>query len=265
MAEFPYLRRGCVRVSRGAADKDAVLAEIARLAAGEIAGYDETEILEALKAREGQSSTGLEHGLAIPHCRLDRVSDFIVGVLLLETGVDFDALDGSPSRAFVFIIGPTAQRDLHIRILSAISRGFVQNEARGQLLSAHSAEEVIRVFNANISLPEAEEPKAQCQMTIFVQSEDAYDTVLEIFSNPIYGSAMAVDAANAGRNLRSLPLFSAFWTDRPEDFAKLVIAVVPKAMSNEIIRKLNMSTDEGEPGVMIAVQDLSYVSGSLRL
>lgn len=267
MADFPYLRRECVAIRGGALDRDAVLREIAALAlqSDQLAGYGEAEVFNALKAREDQSSTGLEHGLAIPHCRLDRVSEFVVGILLMETGVEFGALDGRPSRAFVFIIGPTAQRELHIRILAAISRGLSQSRAREELLSAGSAGEAAEIFSKHVALPEAEDTGERSQMTIFVQSEHAYESVMEIFSNPVYGNAMVVDAAAAGRSLRSLPLFSAFWTDRPEDVFKVVLAVVPKAMTNEIIRKLHLATDEKESDVLVTVQDLAFVSGRLRL
>jgi PTS system nitrogen regulatory IIA component len=267
MADFPYLRPECVETRREAADKDAVLGEIARLAKESplLSAYTEKQVFDALKEREEQSSTGLENGLAIPHCRLDDVPDFVVGVLLLEVGVDFGALDGSNSRAFVFIIGPTAERDLHIRILSAISRGLVQPGALDALLSAGGVDELLEVFRKRISLTEVERPKEHSLITVFIQSEDAFESIAELFSNPIYGNAMIVDAANAGRSLRSLPLFSAFWTDRQEDFGKIIAAVVPKAMSNEIIRKINLASGEGAPGVLIAVQELSFVSGSLSL
>lgn len=267
MAGFPYLRRECIEVKSAADGKEAVLGEIARLAKRSelLSDYSEKEIYDALAAREEQSSTGLERGLAIPHCRLDTVRDFVVGVLLLETGVDFGAFDHGPSRAFVFIIGPTAQRDVHIRILSAISRGLGASGALDQLFSAADADRIWEVLESRVSLPEVETPKEQSMMTVFVQSQEFFDAILELFSNPIYGHAMVVDAGSAGRSLRSLPLFSAFWTDRPEDFAKIIVAVVPKAISNEIIRKINLICPEASSGVLVAVQDLAFVSGSLSL
>ncbi len=63
-------------------------------------------VLEALRKREAIGSTGIGHGIAIPHTRsvvLDSVG-LVVG--RSKEGVDFDALDGEPVHLFFLLVAP---------------------------------------------------------------------------------------------------------------------------------------------------------------
>ena len=61
------------------------------------------EILNGLQDRESLGSTGFGKGIAIPHCRLKSVSDFVVGIMTVPAGVDFEALDGEAVNFIIFI------------------------------------------------------------------------------------------------------------------------------------------------------------------
>ena len=90
------LRRECVQAGAGCGSADEVLAAIAKLAKQSpvLANMDETAILKGLADREELSSTGFGNGIAIPHCRLDGVEGFVVGILSVPGGADFAAMDG---------------------------------------------------------------------------------------------------------------------------------------------------------------------------
>jgi len=47
-----------------------------------------------LKDREEVGSTGFGNEIAIPHCVIDNISDFVVGVLVIPDGVDYNSIDG---------------------------------------------------------------------------------------------------------------------------------------------------------------------------
>jgi len=99
------LRRECVLAGAAPADKQAALAAIARLAkqSDRLDTVEEGRIRQALAEREALSTTGFGYGIAIPHCRLEEVSDFVVGLLSVPEGVEFDAMDGAPVKIVVFI------------------------------------------------------------------------------------------------------------------------------------------------------------------
>ena len=80
------LREACVAARATARDKDDALAAVARLAKNcpLLEGVDEAEILGTLTQRESLGSTGFGGGIAIPHCRLANVPDFVVGLMALS-------------------------------------------------------------------------------------------------------------------------------------------------------------------------------------
>ena len=114
----------CIQIGSKAVDKDGVLWEIAGLAKNNpaLAAYSEGELYDALEEREKIGSTGFGEGVAIPHCSLDRLSEFVVGVLIIPGGVEFKSLDGKKTAVFFFIIGPRRERNRHIQLLSSISK-----------------------------------------------------------------------------------------------------------------------------------------------
>ncbi len=118
------LREECVQAGAQCASKDDVLAAIAKLAkqSSILSGLNEADLLTALTDREQLSTTGFGNGIAIPHCRLEDVTEFVVGILSVPNGVDFAAMDNQPVKLFVFIVAPANSSNEHIKILSAISQ-----------------------------------------------------------------------------------------------------------------------------------------------
>jgi PTS system fructose-specific IIC component/PTS system nitrogen regulatory IIA component len=79
------------------------------------------ELLEAVWKRENQMSTGIQKGIAIPHCKTGSV-DTAHGVLgISRKGIDYDALDGAPVYLLFMIIIPQKDAEHHLRILRQLS------------------------------------------------------------------------------------------------------------------------------------------------
>lgn len=104
-----------------AKDKEGVIAElIAHTAeAGEI--KDPARVNEAVLQRESLGSTGLENGIAIPHAKSDAVESVVLSVGVSPTGVEFEALDGAPSKIFFLILAPPDKSGIHVEVLSEIA------------------------------------------------------------------------------------------------------------------------------------------------
>jgi len=86
------------------------------------ASVDREFLTTALAGREAMGSTGIGHGIAIPHVRnpiVLQVNDALVSLCLLAQPVDFGAVDGQPVHALFTVISPTVPT--HLRILAALS------------------------------------------------------------------------------------------------------------------------------------------------
>ena len=263
------LRPECVQIGSTAQNKHDVLMEIAGLAhkSPVLSGHSEEDIFNALEARERIGSTGFGKGIAIPHCSLEKLDEFVVGLLIVPGGIDFHSLDGQSTRMFFFIIGPEARRNQHIQILSSISKFLKTPDIIDRFLEDQDKK---TIYNRIISLvpsgEEVKEKKGKCLFHVFIQKEEYFDDILQIFSASVQGSISVIETNNAGYYLHALPLFSSFWSEKSKTFSRIILAVVDKALSNDVIRRINMVAEdiEKEEGILIAVQDLFYTSGSIE-
>lgn len=107
---------------------------------------DAEKVRAAILEREKIMSTGVGHGFAIPHGKTDALTDIVAAFATLAEPVDFDALDDQPVRLIFMLVGKETQVGTHLKLLSRISRLMNSEEFRTQLLEAHTAREVIRLF-----------------------------------------------------------------------------------------------------------------------
>ncbi len=101
--------------------KRQVLSELARRGAL-TAGIDQQRLLDALTERERLGTTGIGHGNAIPHARLEGL-DRLVGMFVrLDHPVDFEALDEQPSDLIFLLLAPSTAEADSLKALARISR-----------------------------------------------------------------------------------------------------------------------------------------------
>lgn len=96
---------------------------------GELIASGETEcsaraIFDSLIGRERLGSTGLGHGVALPHGRLSQSRRAIGAFMKLEQGVDFDAIDQQPVDLIFALLVPEHFTDEHLKILSYLAEMF---------------------------------------------------------------------------------------------------------------------------------------------
>ena len=128
-----------IRVPLAAVDKTGVLRELTELLA-ERAGAEAEPLLAAVLEREQVLSTGIGHGIAIPHAKSSLVIDLSLICGRSSIGIPFDALDGEPVRLFFLLIGPDSAAGLHVKALSRIARLVRRESVREALLMAESTE-----------------------------------------------------------------------------------------------------------------------------
>ncbi len=132
-----------IRIPLAAGDKPAALRELVGIVAPDdlMAAAD---LLLAVEEREAVLSTGIGHGVAIPHGRSGRVNDVRVSAGVTAVPIEFGSLDGSPVRLFFLLVGPASEAGTHVRALSRISRLVRQPLVRERLVRATTSDEFHR-------------------------------------------------------------------------------------------------------------------------
>lgn len=103
--------------------KKKLLEDLSRLL-GSSAGVDGVEILNSLAAREKLGSTGLGHGVAIPHGRMAGVASSVGAFMRLKHPLDYDAHDGLGVDLVFGLLVPQQATEAHLKHLAAIAEMF---------------------------------------------------------------------------------------------------------------------------------------------
>ncbi|MGP1256043.1 MAG: PTS IIA-like nitrogen regulatory protein PtsN [Kiloniellales bacterium] len=121
--------------------KKQVLQELSKKAS-ELTGQSERAIFEVLTERERLGTTGVGHGIAIPHGKLAAL-DRLYGVFArLETPVDFDAIDEQPVDLVFLLLAPETAGADHLKALARVSRLLRDRASCDKLRGTDSADAV---------------------------------------------------------------------------------------------------------------------------
>lgn len=109
---------------------------------------DKAEYLQAVFAREESGSTGLGDGIATPHAKSTGVKEASLAAMVVPNGVDFDALDGQPSRLFFMIAAPEGAADTHIEVLSKLATMVIDPDFKNALIQATTVDCFLELISA---------------------------------------------------------------------------------------------------------------------
>jgi mannitol/fructose-specific phosphotransferase system IIA component (Ntr-type) len=135
-----------IKIPLQAQTKDELLRELVDVCANAHGIEDRADMLRAVREREAVLSTGIGHGVAIPHGKTATVGGLRMAAGRSAEPIDFDALDGEPVRLFFLLVGPESAAGPHIKALSRISRLVRRDDVRERLVSATSAEEFLQAL-----------------------------------------------------------------------------------------------------------------------
>jgi PTS system nitrogen regulatory IIA component len=108
---------------------------------------DRSSAFAAVMDREIKMSTGMKHGIAIPHGKSPTVHDLVACIGVSDAPVEFDTLDHEPCRIFIMTLSPVEKTGPHLQFLAEISLLFKSAEKRQDILNASSAEEVLKILS----------------------------------------------------------------------------------------------------------------------
>ena len=133
--------------------KKRLLETTADLIAEKVESVDANQIYNALIAREQLGSTGLGNGIAIPHCRVPKCEKTIGCLIKLETGIDFDAIDGKPVDILFYLLVPENTIEGHLEVLRNLAERFNNDQYCANLRSCSNHADLFNAAKAEIPEP----------------------------------------------------------------------------------------------------------------
>lgn len=127
----------------------------ADLIAEQVESVDANQIYNALIAREQLGSTGLGNGIAIPHCRVPKCTETIGCLVKLESGIDFDAIDGKPVDLLFYLLVPENTIEGHLEVLRNLAERFNNSEYCASLRGCTTNAALFAAATAELEEPDA--------------------------------------------------------------------------------------------------------------
>jgi nitrogen PTS system EIIA component len=135
------LTTGTIAPRLAVANKRQVLSTIAEIA-GRGLDLKAGQVFDALIERESLASTGVGHGVGIPHARIAGLEQMRGVFVRLSSPVDYAAIDDEPVDLVFALLSPADSGSEHLRALARIARALRSAELRGQLRQAGGADAI---------------------------------------------------------------------------------------------------------------------------
>ncbi len=148
MKLIELLREDLIKIGLEAEDRWEAIEEMVSLLVSthEIRLRDKHEVLTAVIEREKTMSTGLGHGIAIPHGASESVDQFVGAMGISHTGIDCQAIDGKPVHLVLILVVPAAIFAEHVKTLAGIARLLNNEEFRAKLMNSQTSEEIMELI-----------------------------------------------------------------------------------------------------------------------
>jgi len=123
--------------------KEEIIAELVDILAAKGKLLNRDLVLADTLEREKSMSTGMGHGIALPHAKTDGIHETTVAVGIKKSGVNFESMDGQPSRLFVLIVSPKKECGLYIQFLAAVGSILRDEAVREGVINAATAQDAV--------------------------------------------------------------------------------------------------------------------------
>ncbi len=145
MKILDVLHKDAILTDLKSIDKKGALEELV-IPVAKITGIKNEKLMRVLMEREQLGSTGIDGGIGIPHGKLKELNSLVLGFGLSKNGVNFESMDGRPTRIFFLLFTPENSTGLHLKLLARISRILKDEIFKEKLLLAKSSDEVLSII-----------------------------------------------------------------------------------------------------------------------
>jgi mannitol/fructose-specific phosphotransferase system IIA component (Ntr-type) len=126
--------------------KDTVIGELVELLALSGRVGNPNRLRNDIVNREKKATTGLEHGVAVPHVRTREARELVMAFARSTPGIEFGCLDGRLAHIFFAIISPPYDDITYLRIYKQLAEAFTYRDAATTLMEAQDEGEIIRAL-----------------------------------------------------------------------------------------------------------------------
>ena len=144
MKILEYLVPERVKLNLEGKTKTQIIKEMAQLfvKSGVLDSEDLEEFVKEINEREKLTPTGMQDGIAIPHARTPLVKKLSLALGISGEGVDFESMDGEPSKLIFMIAAPEETKKEHLDLLAEISKLSYEEEVVEQIENVKTVEEI---------------------------------------------------------------------------------------------------------------------------
>lgn len=150
MKLLDLLREPLIKIDLKAHTKAQAIDELIDLLVekGEISREDRPRVAKAIFDRERARSTGMEHGVALPHGAVDGLEEVAAALGTAPAGIEFGSLDKKPTNLIVLLAIPQNMLQFHVKTLAGIARLLNDEDLRASLRGARTAADAVAVIRA---------------------------------------------------------------------------------------------------------------------
>jgi len=233
----------CCEVDFSAKDKDDTLHNISKLLkrSREFRNIREESIYEALKEREDMGSTGFSRGIAIPHCQIDGIDNFIISIAVCKKGINFNSLDKKKTKIFVTIIGPKGDKVKHLKLLAQVSQTLKEPHIIDEILHTTTKIGLYEEFLRNTNNIKTISKKGkEVLMLLIVKDESIMQDITEVFVEYGIQNSVILETKDMENLLSTTPLFMGFFnfTSEKSGLTKIILVKLTKDHINALIKGL---------------------------
>ncbi|MFG0305637.1 MAG: PTS sugar transporter subunit IIA [Phycisphaerales bacterium JB040] len=139
----------CVKAPLESTSKRGAIDELVDLLAEHDRIHQPEVLKEAVWTREQTRTTGIGHGLAIPHGKSEGLDQIVMAIGKPAEPMDFEAIDGQPVRLIVLLASPPDKNSDHIQALARVSRLMTLEDFRSKVYQATTGEEIWELLKAH--------------------------------------------------------------------------------------------------------------------
>ncbi len=139
----------CIRAPLHATDKREVINELVDLLVEQGKVTDGESLKKAVWTREQTRTTGIGHGLAIPHGKCAGLNGMAMAIGKPAEPLDFQAIDDRPVRLVVLLASPPDRTSDHIQALARVSRLMTSESFREKVYAAETPQEIYELIRAH--------------------------------------------------------------------------------------------------------------------
>lgn len=148
MRIYDLLNESVVKVGLESIDKEECFEEMIDLLVRDGRITDRAAALNAIIEREGQGTTGIGNGVAIPHGKHESITQLVAALGVSQEGIEFDAADNEPAHLVFMLLAKINEPGQHIQALAEISRLLLVPGFYRKIIEAGTAREIIEIIEA---------------------------------------------------------------------------------------------------------------------